>query len=221
MDFESISRTHVGLRRKLNEDSVLDASASRIWAIADGMGGHDAGEVASRMVVDTLSRSQLVDCIETRLTNAVNSLEEVNSTLVDMARAGFRHSVIGSTVVGLIVNQAKFGCFWAGDSRGFHVRDGKIAQITRDHSLVQDLVDAGMIQPHEAEDHPNANVITRAVGAADSLQVDTVEGEMCSGDTFLLASDGLTRLVSDQELRDELTSPELAAAADRLVELAL
>ena len=99
-----------------------------------------------------------------------------------------------------MICRESFACFWAGDSRAYRIRDGEIAQLTRDHSLVQGLVDAGMLDPAEAEDHPNANVVTRAVGASETLEVDTSSGDAHAGDTFLLASDGLTRVVTDDEI---------------------
>ena len=119
-------------------------------------------------------------------------------------------------VVGLVADGNRFACFWAGDSRAYRVRDGAIDRLTRDHSLVQELVDAGMLAESEAETHPNANIITRAVGVSDMLDVETVDGEIRPGDVFLLASDGLTRLLGDDELLGELQAG-VDAAADRLL----
>lgn len=214
-EFLSVARTHVGCRRKLNEDAVLAHPGRRLWAVADGMGGHDAGEVASAMVVEALAR-----CGED-VRAAMATLDDVNARLIELGRSGPEARTIGSTVVGLVADGDSFTCFWAGDSRAYRVRDGKLVQLSHDHSLVQELIDAGMIGEKEAEAHPNANVITRAVGVDDRLQVDTVRGEVRPGDTFLLASDGLTRLVSDAELGDELSSGELEASADRLLRLTL
>ena len=221
MGFDCASRTHVGHRRKLNEDAVLSCADRGIWAVADGMGGHDAGEVASAMVVDALSEFPPASSLENLVGKAIAALESVNETLVEMARGGFEKRVIGSTVVGLVADETQYRCFWVGDSRGFRIRSSGIVQLSRDHSLVQDLVDAGMLEPDEAENHPNANVVTRAVGAAEALQVDTVGGEVRSGDIFLLASDGLTRVVGTQELLDEISSNDIHAAADKLIELTL
>ena len=114
-----------------------------------------------------------------------------------------------------------FGCLWAGDSRAYQLRDGRLKQITHDHSLVQQLVDSGDIDPGLAARHPNANIILRAVGAMPALEIDHAEGEARAGDVFLLASDGLTRLMTDSEMLDELISADLEAAADRLMEMCL
>lgn len=214
--FLSVARTHVGCRRKLNEDAVLAGPGDRrLWAVADGMGGHDAGEVASAMVVEALARC------EADARAAMAALDAVNARLVELGRSGAETRTIGSTVVGLVAGFDNFTCFWAGDSRAYRLRGGQLVRLTRDHSLVQDLIDAGMIGEEEAESHPNANVITRAVGVADQLKVDSVRGELRPGDTFLLASDGLTRLVSDAELGAELSESDLDAAADRLLGLTL
>ena len=221
MQFDCVTRTHVGLRRKLNEDAVLDCGLAGIWAIADGMGGHDAGEVASAMVVKALSAISPGRAFDDLAEAAVTALHEVNRALRDLARLEARDGTIGTTVVGLVTGERRFRCFWAGDSRGYRVRGGKIEQLTRDHSLVQDLVDAGMLRAEEAEGHPNANVVTRAVGATDVLRVDAVGGDILAGDTFLLASDGLTRLANDAELLSGLAGADITAAADHFIDLAL
>ena len=121
----------------------------------------------------------------------------------------------------LAIADGQFRCFWAGDSRAYRIRDQKIVQLTRDHSLVQDLVDAGMLQPEEAESHPNSNIITRAVGVANELRIDTVSGDVRPGDRFLLATDGVTRLVSNQELAAELTTNTPPIAAKKLIDTVL
>jgi|SRR6185295_4884371 len=219
--FDQVARTHVGCRRRLNEDAILACPDRRLWAVADGMGGHDAGEVASAMVVEALSRTPTDDSGHASPAAVLAALEDVNAQLVDMGRRGFDSRTIGSTVVGLVAGGDDFTCFWAGDSRAYRVRNGSIERLSRDHSLVQDLIDGGMISAAEAETHPNANIITRAVGAAELLQVDTVRGEILPGDTFLLASDGLTRLLSDEELRAALGGDDLEAIAEALLAAAL
>jgi len=221
MAFDCATRTHVGHRRKLNEDAVLDRGQHGLWAVADGMGGHEAGEVASAMVVEALDSFADAGSIEHRIEKVIAVLEAVNLSLHDMGRASISQRTIGTTVVGLVADGKQYRCFWVGDSRAYRLRAASIVQLTRDHSLVQDLVDAGMIEPEEAEMHPNSNVVTRAVGASERLQIDTVGGPLDGGDTFLLASDGLTRLVRPEEIAVQLASPDLDAAADCLIELAL
>jgi serine/threonine protein phosphatase PrpC len=221
LDFECVSRTDVGLRRKVNEDSLLVRTDRGLWAVADGMGGHEAGDVASAKVTDALRRLPIVYGLDDLVASSVAALQGVNRELIALAGAGSGQRTIGSTVVGMAIADGQFRCFWAGDSRAYRVRGARIDQLTRDHSLVQDLVDAGMLDPREAEHHPNANVITRAVGVVEELKVDVVSGDARPGDQFLLASDGLTRLVDDDELAGELTTRRPEEAVDRLVDMVL
>lgn len=226
MGFTCISRTHVGLRRKLNEDAVLNCPERQIWAVADGMGGHEAGEVASALVVKALFSLAQPASFEDGLRHATAVLQSVNAALLLMAeaeadKAAFEKKTIGSTVVGLILGEGQYACFWAGDSRGYLIRDGAIIRLSRDHSMVQDLIDAGMLAEADADSHPNANVITRAVGASPRLVTDTVKGALQTGDIFLLASDGLVRLASDDELLAGFSGCTLDQTADQFIDLAL
>jgi serine/threonine protein phosphatase PrpC len=221
MSFECVSRTDVGLRRKMNEDSILVRTERGLWAVADGMGGHEAGDVASAMVAEALQRLPIVYGLERLVDAAIDELRQVNQRLIELARSGAHQRTIGTTVVALAIADGHFHCFWAGDSRAYRVRDGAIRRISRDHSLVQDLVDAGMLAADEAERHVNANVITRAVGVAEELEVDSSTGDALPGDVFLLASDGLTRLVDDQEILAQLATKTPDDAADTLLEMVL
>ena len=221
MRFECASRTHVGLKRKINEDSLLAETARGLWVVADGMGGHDAGEVASNMVVDALRCLPAAADVDALAASAVETLRQVNRELIELARAGGRRQTIGTTVVGLAIADGAFRCFWLGDSRAYRLRDGAIERLSRDHSVVQELVDAGMLQPDEADAHENANLITRAVGVAETADVDVAGGEVRAGDIYLLASDGLTRVVPDAELAVELMRAAPGEVADRLIDLVL
>jgi serine/threonine protein phosphatase Stp1 len=220
MAFECVSRTHVGCRRKVNEDSLAVRTDRGLWAVADGMGGHEAGDVASSKVTEALLRLPVVYGLDSLVESVVGALQRVNAELIELAGSSDIKRRIGSTVVGLASSGGDFRCFWAGDSRAYRIRDGQIEQISRDHSMVQDLVDAGLLAPEDAENHPNANIITRAVGVNEQLKVDMVQGEALPGDLYLLASDGLTRLVDDRELAAVLTSRGLDAA-DSLIETSL
>lgn len=217
MRFDCASRTHVGLKRKINEDSIFADPDRGLWVVADGMGGHEAGEVASGMVIDALRALPLLGDLDELASCAAEALKQVNRDLIGLARSGGSNRTIGTTVVGLAIAGGSFRCFWLGDSRAYRLRDGEITRISHDHSLVQSLVDAGMIKPEEAESHENANLITRAVGVADNVEVDIVSGDALSGDQFLLASDGLTRVVRDEELAAALGQASPAEAADNLL----
>jgi serine/threonine protein phosphatase PrpC len=221
MRFECVSRTHVGLRRKVNEDSIMVSSDSGLWAVADGMGGHEAGDVASNKVAKALWNLSPDEDIEMFAGTAIAALQRANDELLELARSDLRPKTIGSTVVALVIAGDEFRCMWAGDSRAYRVRGETIVQLTRDHSLVQELVASGMMTAEEADGHPDANVITRAVGVAETLKVDTSSGEVKPGDIFLLGSDGLTRLVNDRELCEELTLFSLEDAADHMIKTVL
>lgn len=221
MAIETVSRTHVGLRRKVNEDSMLIRDDCGLWVVADGMGGHEAGDVASGKITEALGRIAVSDGLDSLVDDAIAALKQVNHELIELAGTTDIERSIGSTVVGLAIADGEFRCFWAGDSRAYRLRDDQIVQLTRDHSMVQDLVDAGMLRPDEAADHPNSNIITRAVGVAPELRVDTVAGEVKPGDQFLLASDGLTRVVDDRELAAQLATTPPEAAAQKLIETVL
>jgi len=221
MSFDCVSRTDVGLKRKINEDAMMVRTERGMWAVADGMGGHDAGEVASGKIAEALASLPIVYSLQETVDNALTALRRVNYELIALARGGGQPRTIGSTVVGLAISGDEFRCFWAGDSRAYRIRAGRITQLSRDHSLVHDLVLAGMLSEAEARVHPNANVVTRAVGVSEELQVDVVSGDVREGDIFLLASDGLTRVVEDDEIAEELVLKRLADAADRLIELVM
>jgi len=216
---EQVERSHVGCRRKVNEDALLARQDLGLWAVADGVGGHAAGDVASRLVVERLGRAVAEPDVATRMQTARSAIEEANLALWDMARA--YRGTMGSTIVALAIADDGYCCLWAGDSRAYLLRDGKLRQLTRDHSLVQQLVDSGDLEPEAAVNHPNANIITRAVGSAASVELDSVQGDIRTGDQFLLASDGLTRLLGEDELAAVQDDDDLELLADRWVETVL
>jgi serine/threonine protein phosphatase PrpC len=187
--------------------------------VADGMGGHDAGEVASALIVQKLAAcgADAEADLMVRTHAARQAVLEANGELLSMG--GDR--TIGATVVLMAADEHAYSCLWAGDSRAYQARNGVLSQLSRDHSLVQELVDAGELDPLEAATHPNANVIRRAVGATPQLELDFVHGDLADQDTFLLASDGLTRVVSDAEILVGLSASDLEQAADTLLETTL
>ena len=221
MGFEFIARTHVGLRRKINEDSLLAQPEGGLWVVADGMGGHEAGEVASAKVTQALGRLPPSADLDALVREASAALDEVNRELIELARCDFQPRTIGSTVVAVAIANREFRCLWAGDSRAYRVRGRRIERLTRDHSLVQKLVDAGLLSEEEAVDHPDANVVTRAVGASRELEIDVVRGDALPGDRFILASDGLTRVVDDEELLAAVVGTTPGHAAQGLLETVL
>lgn len=221
LTFTTAARTHVGLQRKLNEDSYLSRPEAGIWAVADGMGGHQAGDVASRMTVEALGGVQRQPSGFALLSLVRERLAEANRDLQARAQAIGAGTVIGSTVAAVIVHEDHYACVWAGDSRAYLKRGDLFMRLSHDHSLVQDLIDGGQLDEGEARARRISNIITRAVGAAGELELAESHGDVRRGDIFLICSDGLTGLVEDSEIGETLAACDLEAAADRLLALAL
>jgi serine/threonine-protein phosphatase Stp1 len=216
--FVSWAVTHPGAVRRHNEDSFVDRPDLGLWAVADGAGGHDAGEVAAAMLKQALEGIPAGLAAGALMAEVRARVEGVHQALrAEAAKRGPR-SIIASTLVVLLVQGGEVACLWAGDARAYRLRDGQLLQMTRDHSLVQALVDAGAITASEAERHPRANVITRAVGAEDALELEEVRQGLAAGDRFLLCSDGLNKAVPEAELAVLLAGP---LPAERLVDAAL
>ncbi len=215
------SGTDVGRVRSLNEDAFLDRSEIGLWVVADGMGGHAAGDFASRTIVDGLEQIAPPSEGSAFLREVEDRIQIAHTALRAESEARGSDGIIGSTVVVLIAWNRHYACVWAGDSRLYLLRDGALRQVSRDHSLVQDLVEAGELAPEQAESHPQANVVTRAVGAVEDLVLDKTHDQIATGDIFLLCSDGLTRHVSDPEIAAVLSETAASAAAQALIDLAL
>ena len=216
------ARTDVGRVRRVNEDAYLDRPDLGLWVVADGMGGHDAGDVASRTIIEELAQIRRPATGPMLMAEVRARVLSANRQLREASRSRGPDSVIASTIVGLLVIDGYFASFWAGDSRLYLLRAGRMVQVTHDHSFVQDLVDQGALSPEQAERHPQSNVVTRAVGADDELDLALTQSRLFPNDTFLLCSDGLTRPVPvDRIARILQANAKPAAAADALVEAAL
>lgn len=211
----STARTHTGRVRVVNEDRFLDDPARGLWAVADGMGGHSAGDIAAGLVIATLAARTATGASAVEILGA---LETANSAV--RAQSSGSGSVSGSTVAALRIDGDRFSIFWAGDSRVYRLGADGLERLSRDHSVVQALVDSGAISADSARHHPQANVITRALGTGDTVEVETVSGKVQPGDVFLLCSDGLSGCVADADIAAQLALP-IDVAADMLLSLAL
>jgi protein phosphatase/serine/threonine-protein phosphatase Stp1 len=188
------AETNVGAVRKHNEDALVSRPDQGLFVVADGAGGHSAGDLASGRIAECLQATPLSTAPQEAIRELRQRMAEIHTDLKEEAARRGPDTIIASTVVILLIREGHFACFWAGDSRAYLLRDGVMEQITRDHSLVQELVDSGLITEDQAETHPQANVITRAVGAdGDTLELDKVSGRLSAGDRFLLCSDGLCK----------------------------
>lgn len=224
--FLSAACTHVGNVRKLNEDAYCEHAAAGVWCVADGMGGYDAGEVAANMVADAVSESlqrvQLEPDLNGRVAVVKHAIQSVNARLTVERTQSPDSGMMGCTVVALIADGQECACVWAGDSRLYLLRDAGLYQLSTDHSVVQELLDKGMIQPEEAESHPRRHVITRAVGANAELELDYIALDLLPGDVLLLCSDGLHSEISPERIMSILSAPQdCHTKATRLVESVL
>jgi serine/threonine protein phosphatase PrpC len=204
------ARTDVGLIRTGNEDNYTMVPDRGVFVVADGLGGHAAGEVASEMAVRGISRDlgsfvgATLDEAVGRVTTAIRAANAAifERTLIEHDKRG-----MGTTATVLILHGNRYLVGHVGDSRAYLLRDGVIHQLTKDHSYVQEQVDAGYLTPEQARTHPYSNVITRCVGASGDVVPDIFSGTCRAGDLFLLASDGLTGMVEDEALAGILRTP--------------
>ena len=209
MELRVGARSHVGMVRAGNEDNFFaDADERRgIFIVADGMGGHAAGEVASEMAVQIVAQglgglSSATEAEAPRRLEA--SLKAANRAIYDRMIAEVDKQGMGTTASVLLISEAGFLIGQIGDARIYLLRGGTLVQLTKDHSYVQEQVDAGLLTPEQARNHPYSNVITRCVGSSEDVDVDLFAGEPMPGDVFLVASDGLTGMVEDHRLQQLL-----------------
>jgi protein phosphatase len=202
------ARTDVGLIRSGNEDNYIMVPERGIFVVADGMGGHAAGEIASEMAVQLISRDLgsfkglTTDDAAARMTRAIKA---ANAAIFERTLAEHDKRGMGTTCTSLVLHgQNRYLIGQVGDSRAYLLREGRFHQLTKDHSYVQEQVDAGYLTPEQARTHPYANVITRCVGASGDVMPDIFSGTVRAGDVFLLASDGLTGMVEDDGLESIL-----------------
>ncbi|MCB1875843.1 MAG: serine/threonine-protein phosphatase [Chromatiales bacterium] len=186
----------------MNEDSVLDRPEASLWAVADGMGGHDAGDVASQTVVRRLSEVKPLPDAPSYVDAIEDALMDANRYLRQRASDAGGGRMSGTTVVAAAGFSTHIVYMWAGDSRLYLARDGKCMQLTRDHSYVQALVEQGQITEEEAQIHPQSNIIMRAIGAQDDIFFECDMVRIREGDLVLLCTDGVYRSIEPQELRD-------------------
>lgn len=218
--FETGEATDTGCRRSVNEDSFLVSSEAGLWVVADGMGGHAAGDFASQGITEALgtivprkSPAALMALVRSRLAEAHDRIQR-HARQLDNGQ-------IGATVAALLIHGNKYACLWAGDSRVYLLRDKQLVQCTRDHTEVQMLLDTGAISPSEAANWPRRNVITRAIGVGDGPDLDVVSGELADNDIFVLCSDGLTGHLSDSEIADFVGTFAPQEACDAMLALTL
>ena len=217
--FVDAALSDVGRVRAANEDAFVAAPERGLWAVADGMGGHVNGQWASRTVAQSLGDVDFVDDFDADSMRVADAIHAANGAIFAEASAAGKQ--MGSTAAALFLRERRFVVLWAGDSRVYLLRGGVLHRLTRDHTQVQEMVDRGLLSPEDAKNHPMSHVISRAVGVQAVLEVDAVADEVQAGDIFLLCSDGLYGVVSDEEIAEMLGANPPEAACQRLVKVCL
>lgn len=217
----SAQATDVGAKRKINEDNLLSRPDMGLWVVADGMGGHAAGDVASQSVVNTLAQlkassdlADFVDAIEDKLLL-------VNHQLRKHGQEALGGRTLGTTVVSLFFTDTMGACVWAGDSRAYLFRNGELTRISHDHSAVQEMIDAGMITQEQATYHPHRNVITRAVGGSENLYPEVRVFTVKADDWYILCSDGFYNELTEDMIAKHLVQETPEQSIRILMEKAL
>jgi serine/threonine-protein phosphatase Stp1 len=218
--FRSHAATHAGTVRSLNQDAYVNRPALGLWAVADGAGGHESGEIASAEVAGLLQTIGEGLSAGEVLLEVRSRLEKAHARLRDMGSSRGTHAMVATTVVVLLVRDEHFACLWAGDSRAYLLRGHALTRITRDHTLVQALVESGDLSEAESVGHPQGNVITNAIGAdSDVLDLEKRTGQLVPGDRLLLCSDGLFKAISEEQVMELLSGD--GDGAHRLIVAAL
>ncbi|MEZ5749056.1 MAG: protein phosphatase 2C domain-containing protein [Caenibius sp.] len=190
--------THVGQVRSENEDNLSTSLEAGIWVVADGMGGHSNGQLASRLIVEAVSELAPDGTLRDACDAIADAIHRVNGEIFERSRD--EGAQMGSTVVSLVVRGREFSILWAGDSRAYLYRDGQLILLTRDHTQVEEMIERGLLMPEDAQDHPMRHVLSRAVGVEPTLEIDAICDEIEPDDIFLLCSDGLHGVVSETEI---------------------
>jgi serine/threonine protein phosphatase Stp1 len=207
--------THQGQVRDHNEDGWFASEEHGVWAVADGMGGHENGEWASGVVVEALGKLRLGGAFEDCCRQIAEALHDANEAIQKESSTSGKQ--MGTTAVVLFVREGRFAVLWVGDSRAYLLRAGELHQLSKDHTQVQEMVDLGMLEADQAHLHPMRHVLARAIGVTAEIQVDVILDEIESGDTFLLASDGLHCCVADDTIGRMLAGASLEAVTNDLV----
>jgi len=222
--WHSAALSDTGNVRTLNEDAFLELPESRLWLVADGMGGHEAGDVASQTIVDcfkTFNQRKKARSLNQMVAQVIRRLRKANRIMLKLAEERAEKVIIGSTAVILVTWGSRCAMVWAGDSRIYRFRRKKLKQLTKDHSEVQKLVDLGIIAAEHAQFHPASNAITNALGVFKKFRPEVIYDRFIPGDRYLLCTDGLNGEVSDYEIGECLKKHKGAEAVNNLVQMTL
>ena len=213
--------TDIGNKRLHNEDAFYSSDDNGVWFVADGVGGHNAGDFASQSLVDAISQFNP----ESNLDDSVDALESIihqtNSMLIQKASEIDESAVIGSTLVLMVAHKSDAVLLWAGDSRIYRIRGEEIELLTHDHSLINEMIKNGDLDPKDLDSYPESNKITRAVGFIKTLDLDLRKLSILPGDRYILCSDGLTKYLDDKEILSTSLGDTVASSTQKLLQKAL
>lgn len=226
MIWNSSEYSHPGHRRKVNEDAVYSDARSRVWCVADGMGGHQNGRLASQWLIEAIASTPVYPSLEASVNEMQKRIFALNQTLYEkggalITGANNKRQTIGCTFVILISDGVHNTCLWAGDSRLYLLRNDNLYQITDDHSVVNDLVARGIISAAESHNHPQSHVVTRALGASETLSLEKKVFTAQEGDRYLLCSDGLYNELEPSDISAALAINESSQSCRELVDKVL
>ncbi|MGK0441366.1 MAG: protein phosphatase [Pseudohongiellaceae bacterium] len=217
----SSSMTHTGSVRSHNEDAFLSMPEAGLWAVADGMGGHEAGDYASLCIIDYLRQACLQYQGQQLVEQVPLTLQKANAELCRYAQQLPAGSIVGSTVVVLVLEADRFHCFWSGDSRCYLLRDQQLTTITRDHTEAQDLLAKGLLSAEQAANDPALQHLTEAIGIDVPAFIDYQHDVIYEGDRFLLCSDGINKVFSDPVLAERMLGTSINHINQQLLSHAL
>lgn len=216
------SLTNIGLVRKINEDNYLVDEIRNLFVVADGMGGHKGGEVASTLAIKTIDEFLIIDNNLENYRNILQkTIKKANTLIYKKAHENEDLSGMGTTLTAVLINANKLFIANIGDSRAYLITQAEIQLLTEDHSLVRELINSGEITEEAASSHPNKNILTRALGIEENIEIDLFEKEIKDGDYILLCTDGLTNLIKDEEICDIILGNEFEKSVEKLMDLAL
>jgi serine/threonine-protein phosphatase Stp1 len=217
--WRSEARSDIGKVRARNEDAFVNCPQRGLWAVADGMGGHQRGDVASQMIASHLAELSENGSFDERVIAVRQCLHWLNRRMTqELTLTESRaDSIMGSTVVALLIDGKRGACVWAGDSRCYLLREGRLHQLTRDHSLLEQLIEEQNMTAEQARAHPDARALTCAIGAIEQLKLEVLELEVFPGDVFLLCSDGFYQGLNDGLLRESMSLESLHPVFDQVM----
>lgn len=219
-EFDTGAVTDKGCVRERNEDNYITLEESGVWVVADGMGGHEAGDYASGRIVEKIESIGAPASSLDLHARFIDRIEKAHGDIQERSQE-LGGATVGATLVALLAYEDNVACIWSGDSRIYRLRDGELRQVTTDHTEAEELLAAGSITREQADNWPRKNVITRAIGVTESPQLEEVYATLKPGDSYLLCSDGLTEHVKDNEIGEALGNGSAQEAAQGLVDLTL